>query len=62
MVDELGKNMTYFPTGDASDLFLLSEDIKNKIDAETTKLVQEAYSRAECLLKANFVRLDRIAN
>lgn len=62
MIDDLGKNMTYFPTGDASDLFLLSEDIKNKIDAETTKLVQEAYSRAECLLKDNFVLLDRIAN
>ena len=62
MVDDLGKNMTYFPTGDASDLFLLSEEIKNKIDAETTKLVQEAYSRAECLLKDNFVLLDRIAN
>lgn len=62
MIDDLGKNMTYFPTGDSSDLFLLSEDIKNKIDAETTKLVQEAYSRAECLLKDNFALLDRIAN
>lgn len=61
MVDDLGKNMTYFP-GDVSDLFLLSENIKNKIDEETSKLVQEAYSRAETLLKDNLVLLDRIAN
>ena len=61
MADDLGKNMTYFP-GDVSDLFLLSENIKNKIDEETSKLVQEAYSRAENLLKNNLVLLDRIAN
>lgn len=62
MIDDFGKNMTYFPRGDISDLFLLSEDIKNKIDKETSKLVQEAYTRAEEILKDNFVLLDRIAN
>lgn len=62
MIDDFGKNMTYFPRGDISDLFLLSEDIKNKIDKETSKLVQEAYTRAEEMLKDNFVLLDRIAN
>ena len=41
---------------------ILSENIKNKIDEETSKLVQEAYSRAENLLKNNLVLLDRIAN
>lgn len=62
MIDDFGKNMTYFPRGDISDLFLLSEDIKNKIDKETSKLVQEAYARAEKILNDNFVLLDRIAN
>lgn len=62
MIDDLGKNMTYFPRGDASDLFLLSEDIKNKIDKETSKLVLEAYSRADSLLKDNLSLLERIAN
>lgn len=62
MIDDFGKNMTYFPRGDISDLFLLSEDIKNKIDKETSKLVQEAYTRAEEILNDNFVLLDRIAN
>lgn len=62
MIDDVGKNMTYFPRGDVSDLFLLSEDIKNKIDKETTSLVQGAYSRAEKILNDNFVLLDRIAN
>lgn len=61
MVDGLGKNMTYFP-GDISDLFLISDDIKNKIDEETSKLVNEAFVRATDLLNENILVLERIAS
>lgn len=61
MVDDLGKNMTYFP-GNISDLFLISDDIKNKIDEETSKLVNEAFKRANDLLKENISVLKRIAS
>ena len=46
-------------------LFTTSDDwciIRTEIDKETSKLVQEAYTRAEEILKDNFVLLDRIAN
>lgn len=60
MVDEIGKNMTYF-TGDYSDLYLLSEDIKNKVNAKTDELIEQANKRAQEILNAHLNVLKRIA-
>ena len=61
MIDTCGKNMTFFCNYDMSDLALLSEERKLLIEAETKKLIDEAFSRANNILNKNFELLELIA-
>lgn len=63
MYSECGKNMAYLGSkNDITNLFLLSEDIKNNIDKATKELIQKAKKRAEEILNQNLILLDRIAH
>lgn len=61
MTKDFAENMTFF-TGDISDLYLLSNVSKQKIEKEVTKLVNEAYKRAKELLDDNKAVLERLAD
>lgn len=61
MVKECGENMSYLGNPDITSFFMLSEEIKNKIDSETKNLIQKAEERARNILNSNRALLDRIA-
>ena len=61
MIKSCGANRTYFCNFDLSDLALLSEESKTKINEEMEKLIEEAYNRAKNVLLENRELLDLIA-
>lgn len=62
MIEDCGKNMSYLGNLDIITISLLSEDIKNKIDAATHQLISKAETRAKEILNANKDLLERLAN
>ena len=63
MYSKCGENMAYLGNSDdITNLFLLSEEIKNNINAATKDLIQKAKNRAEEILTQNVTLLHRLAN
>ncbi len=62
MIKSCGENMTYFCDYDLSDLVLLSEETKGKIEQETQNLIKIAYEKAKSILTENRKLLDTIAD
>lgn len=62
MAQNIGENMAYLNDFDFTNLYLLSDDIKNKIDEETKSIINTANGRATQILEANKDLLERIAN
>lgn len=61
MSSSFGENTSYLGTNSIIDLYLLSEEIKNQIDSETKKLIQQGAERATAILENNIPLLKRIA-
>ena len=61
MIPEAGENMAYLGVENFTNLSLLSDDMKNKIDKAVQKLIARAKQRARDILTENCSLLDRIA-
>lgn len=61
MIKDCGENMAYLANYDFADFSLLSNENKVQINQATKELIDEAYARAETILKENRPLLDSVA-